>query len=269
MDETEGAATMVLVALLFPQSFGRAYRIEHLRRSVDLEAILGASGLLVAHVVNASFRVATFAVPRLRRRRLCGLILPGVPKDGEHFLYEGPALIGREVPGVDGLLLGVKPAKPGLLGEVAVYYVDYGVDLLARQPITAAEQLTPHRGHLLTGVAVGTIAPADSTPIALVVFHPARRVRCRRFLTRGRNRPCVRERVTRESQQVVHEALPRHNSCRLAPDAGPRPRVERYPLDAGAVPDEQGSELIGATRPHVPPPARCLGEEVPTGRPPG
>src|SRR5918997_3301209 len=50
---------MILVGLLFPESFGRAYRIEHLYRPVDLEASFGAAGSLVTHVGNPSFRVAT------------------------------------------------------------------------------------------------------------------------------------------------------------------------------------------------------------------
>jgi hypothetical protein len=33
---------------------------------------------------------------------------------------------------VNGLFLAVKPAELGLLGEVLVYNVDHGVDLLAR-----------------------------------------------------------------------------------------------------------------------------------------
>jgi hypothetical protein len=40
---------------------------------------------------------------------------------------------------VDGLLLALKPAELGLLCEVPVNDVDDGVDLLAREPVTAAE----------------------------------------------------------------------------------------------------------------------------------
>ena len=40
---------------------------------------------------------------------------------------------------MDGLSLALKPAELGLLGEVAVYNVDDSVDLLAREPVTAAE----------------------------------------------------------------------------------------------------------------------------------
>src|SRR5215207_10702039 len=71
------------------------------------------------------------------------------------------------------------------------------------------------------------------------------------------------------SQQVVHEVLPRHEVCRLAPASGARPGVERYPLDAGAGPDEQGDELSGNTCSHVPPPTWRLGEQVSAGSPPG
>ena len=67
------------------------------------------------------------------------LLLPGVRKDREDLLYQSPALVGREVSGVDGLSLALKPAELGLLGEVPVYNVDDGVDLLAREPVTAAE----------------------------------------------------------------------------------------------------------------------------------
>jgi hypothetical protein len=70
------------------------------------------------------------------------------------------------------------------------------------------------------------------------------------------------------AQQVVHEVLPRHDVCRLGPAAA-WPGVERHPLDAGAGSSEQGDQLVGAARFHVPPPARRLGEEVPTGGPPG
>jgi hypothetical protein len=60
------------------------------------------------------------------------LPLPGLPKDGEHLLYQSPTLIRRQVPGVDGLLFGLKPAE---LGQVPVDDSPYSsIDLLAREP---------------------------------------------------------------------------------------------------------------------------------------
>src|SRR3712207_3095858 len=64
MDETEYAATMFLVGLLFPELFGRARRIERLHWPADLEAVFGAAGILIAHVSNASFRVANVCAGR-------------------------------------------------------------------------------------------------------------------------------------------------------------------------------------------------------------
>jgi hypothetical protein len=55
---------------------------------------------------------------------------------------------------VDSLFLTLESTELGLLGEVAVYNVDYGIDLLAREHITAAEQLAPHRGYLLVSVTI-------------------------------------------------------------------------------------------------------------------
>src|SRR3712207_5722879 len=55
---------MVLVGLLFPESVGRARRIERLHLPADLEAILGAAGHILAHVGNASFRVANVCMSR-------------------------------------------------------------------------------------------------------------------------------------------------------------------------------------------------------------
>ncbi len=68
---------MVLVGLLSPESFGRACRIERLYRPADIEVIFRARGLLVAHVGNASFRVATVCMGRTPSPRgltlsLCG-----------------------------------------------------------------------------------------------------------------------------------------------------------------------------------------------------
>ena len=40
---------------------------------------------------------------------------------------------------MNALVLALKPAELGLLCEVAVYNVDDGVDLLAREPVAAAE----------------------------------------------------------------------------------------------------------------------------------
>ena len=55
---------------------------------------------------------------------------------------------------MDGLSLALKPAKLGLLSKAPVYNVDDGIDLLAREHITAAEQLAPHRGYLLVSVTI-------------------------------------------------------------------------------------------------------------------
>src|SRR3712207_7637969 len=59
VEEAEDATTMVLIGLFCPESFGRARRIERLHRPADLETVFEAAGLRVAHVGNASFRVAT------------------------------------------------------------------------------------------------------------------------------------------------------------------------------------------------------------------
>ena len=40
---------------------------------------------------------------------------------------------------MDGLFLALESTELGLLGEVAVYNVDDGIDLLARKSSTAAE----------------------------------------------------------------------------------------------------------------------------------
>jgi hypothetical protein len=37
------------------------------------------------------------------------------------------------------LFLALKPAELGLVGEVPIYNADDGIDLLAREPVTAAE----------------------------------------------------------------------------------------------------------------------------------
>src|SRR3712207_2358879 len=55
---------MVMVGLLFPEPFGRACRIEHLHRPADLATIFGAETPLIAHVSNASSRVATVCTRR-------------------------------------------------------------------------------------------------------------------------------------------------------------------------------------------------------------
>ena len=82
------------------------------------------------------------------------ILRPRVRKDREHLLYQCPALFGREVSRVDGLFLALESTELGLLGEVTVYNVDDGVDLLTREPFTAAEQLAPHSGYLLVSVIV-------------------------------------------------------------------------------------------------------------------
>ena len=82
------------------------------------------------------------------------ILRPRVRKDREHLLYQCPALFGREVSRVDGLFLALESTELGLLGEVAVYNVDDGVDLLARELVIAAEQLAPHSGYLLVSVTV-------------------------------------------------------------------------------------------------------------------
>jgi len=66
------------------------------------------------------------------------LFLTGVFEDLEDLGYKGLAFLGREIPGVDGLLVGLEATELGLLGQVAVYEAHYGVDLLARKAIAAA-----------------------------------------------------------------------------------------------------------------------------------
>ncbi len=82
------------------------------------------------------------------------ILRPRVRKDREHLLYQRPAFSRREISGVDGLFLALESTELSLLGEVTVYNVDDGVDLLTREPVTAAEQLAPHSGYLLVSVSV-------------------------------------------------------------------------------------------------------------------
>ena len=67
------------------------------------------------------------------------LLPAGARKDREHLLYQRPALGGREITGVDGLFLALESTEFGLLGEVAVYNVDDGVDLFARKSFTTTK----------------------------------------------------------------------------------------------------------------------------------
>jgi hypothetical protein len=62
VEEIQDATAMVLVGLLSPELFGRARHIERLHWPADLAAIFGAADLLVVHVPNASFRVATVCI---------------------------------------------------------------------------------------------------------------------------------------------------------------------------------------------------------------
>ncbi len=72
-----------------------------------------------------------------RRGHACGL-LPGIFEDLEDLAYKRLALVGREVSGVDGLLVGLEVPELGLLGQVAVYEAHDGLDLLAREAVAAA-----------------------------------------------------------------------------------------------------------------------------------
>jgi hypothetical protein len=47
-------------------------------------------------------------------------LFPVSPKMVNTPLYQSPTLIWRQVPGVDGLLFGLKPAELGSLGQVLV-----------------------------------------------------------------------------------------------------------------------------------------------------
>jgi hypothetical protein len=64
--------------------------------------------------------------------------LTGVFENLEDLGYKGLAFLGREIPGVNGLLVGLKVAELGLLGQVAVYEAHYGVDLFAGKAVAAA-----------------------------------------------------------------------------------------------------------------------------------
>ena len=52
-------------------------------------------------------------------------------EDLEHVVDEGFAFVGREVAGMDGLLVGLEVSQGSFFGQVLVYKADDGVDLLA------------------------------------------------------------------------------------------------------------------------------------------
>jgi hypothetical protein len=60
-----------------------------------------------------------------------------VLEDVEDLLYQRFALLGRKVPRVYGLLVGLQVAVIRLFGQVSVYEAHDGVDLLARETVAA------------------------------------------------------------------------------------------------------------------------------------
>jgi hypothetical protein len=66
------------------------------------------------------------------------LLLAHVFEDLEDLAYKSLSLLGREISGVDGLLVGLKVTEVGLLGQVTVYKAHNGLDLLARESVAAA-----------------------------------------------------------------------------------------------------------------------------------
>jgi len=69
-----------------------------------------------------------------RSRRL---LLVCVFENLEELGYKGFAFLGREVPGVNGLLVGLQVTILGFLCQVPIHQAHYGVDLLAREAISA------------------------------------------------------------------------------------------------------------------------------------
>jgi hypothetical protein len=65
-------------------------------------------------------------------------------EDLEDLFDQGLPFVGREVAGVDGLLVGLEVAQARLFGQVLVYEANYGVNLLAGQSVAAAGQSAPH-----------------------------------------------------------------------------------------------------------------------------
>jgi hypothetical protein len=65
------------------------------------------------------------------------LFFTGIFEELEDLVYQLLAPLGREIPGVDGLFVGLKVAELALLGQVPVYKTHDGIDLLAREPVAA------------------------------------------------------------------------------------------------------------------------------------
>lgn len=65
-------------------------------------------------------------------------LLTWVFEDLEDLLDQGLAFLGRQVPGMDGLLVGLEVAEVRLLGQVPVYEAHDGINLLARETVATA-----------------------------------------------------------------------------------------------------------------------------------
>jgi hypothetical protein len=65
-------------------------------------------------------------------------LLTGVFEDLEDLLDQGLAFLGRQVPGMDGLLVGLEVAEVRLLVQVPVYEAHDGINLLARETVATA-----------------------------------------------------------------------------------------------------------------------------------
>ena len=65
------------------------------------------------------------------------LFLAGISEDFEDLVYQLLASLRREIPGVDGLFIGLKVTKLPLFSQVSVYKTHDGIDFLTRETIAA------------------------------------------------------------------------------------------------------------------------------------
>ncbi len=65
------------------------------------------------------------------------LFFAAISEDFEDLVYQLLAPLGREVPGVNGLFIGLKVAELAFLGQVPIYKTHHSIDLLAREAVAA------------------------------------------------------------------------------------------------------------------------------------
>jgi hypothetical protein len=65
------------------------------------------------------------------------LFLVGISEDFEDLVYQLLAPLGREIPRVNGLFIGLEVAELAFLGQVPVYKTHHSIDLLAREAVAA------------------------------------------------------------------------------------------------------------------------------------